>query len=287
MNTNAVSTQISANNPSFPQVQFTNNETLYSGRVFASGNRKDLSTVPVMLLNTSKGIWTFDFGSYSGDAYNFNSNVMTSLQNYLPVYADFTPNGTNNDKYPTYWTLCGGIGAGGPGQLPTLTLYGFTHAGATGSGSYTKSSSNILNLSTINNSSSFLNYFNNNITYLNATNTLLWDFNPVALRYYLIDTYTGFLHIFNSSVQISEANFTASNITYNQSYAVSLPHGEPWGASGANTTDKFIVDYDTNEEGLGTEFGLIMVRGGESSYGGTVSYIPWPANGNYPYPTSQ
>ncbi len=271
-NTNAVS-PISAINSAY----FTNNETYFWGRIFIS-NYDNVS--PVAVINTKTGLYN----------YNLNTNVLTSyrssltvnsgayIQNDLPIQADFSISLGNlfGNTWPSYYCLHGsaaGNDVNGGGQFPKLTLYQLLHSNSVASsGSYVRNNIATIDISKVNNSSSFLQYYNN--TTSSVYNTLLWDYNPILKNFYLIDVSTGFLSIFSQSTTITNSTFSPLSMSYVATYAVTLPHGEPW--SNANT-DRFIVDYNINS---GTENGLILVKAGNASYGGTVSYIPWPVNGN-------
>ncbi len=269
-------------------IPFLKNDAYFCGRPFIS-NYDNESIISI--INTQTSLYSFCIGNITtpspANLYSitpFSSSVTTNtIQNDLPVMSDFSTaiGNTYGNLYPTYYSFHYGAAAGTGGQLyGSLTLYKMTHTGTSMPGTYTRTSIGTINILNVLNNVIFLQFYTGNLS--NAYNTLLWDYNYILQKLYLIDTAVGFLHIFTQvtpaatapRLPLDASTFVSNNFSYVASYAVSLPHGESWGTT---TTDKFLLDYDPVN---GTEYGLTMIRYGNASYGGTVSYIPWPVNGN-------
>ncbi len=252
-----------------PSASFYTADSYFWGRIFISNN----DNFPHAIINTQTSIYNYSWNtnpSFAG-LYHFSSSFTRGMQNYLPVYSDFSHTIQSQEYFPSYYALYGSSNA--TDKFPNFHLYYISESLVSGKPSYNIQPSSVMDISQCNNSQSLLQFYNNETTIIQ--NTLLWDYNYILGNYYVIDNSTGFMHVFTSSFNGSPTNnFTSSQLYYQGTYGVTLPQAEPWGNS---SVDRLIVDYDQIS---GTEKGLIMVRYGHSGYGGTVSYIPWPEIGN-------
>jgi hypothetical protein len=127
-----------------------------------------------------------------------------------------------------------------------------------------------LDLRLIQNSVEFLKFFHDypSVSGLGA-NLLMWDFNYINGRFYIIDTASGYLHILSLAGDLL-ANFKPLSITYEKTLAIPAVNTDEWSWP---SVEKMVVDYDVE---TGEERGILVTRHGENGFLGTVGYIVWP-----------
>lgn len=168
---------------------------------------------------------------------------------------------------PTIWSLYGSFyAAASGGDVPFLYVAKTYWNGA----SWIRTTSPLLNTTGIGNSTEFLKFCNQSTNPGAVSNTLLWDYNYIKKRYYLIDNSTSYLHIFTQNTGDIVTNFNTSSIDYEKTLAVPLPAVDQWAEVNC---EKMIVDYDPD---TGEERGICMVRRGQHTLTGAVIYVFWP-----------
>ena len=168
---------------------------------------------------------------------------------------------------PTVWSLYGSFyAAAGGGDVPSLYVAKTYWNGA----SWVRSTSPLLNTTGVGNGTEFLKFCNQSTNPGAVSNTLLWDYNYIKKRYYLIDNSTSYLHIFTQNTGDIVTNFNTSSIDYEKTLAVPLPAVDQWAEVNC---EKMIVDFDPD---TGEERGICMVRRGQFTLTGTAIYVYWP-----------
>ena len=86
---------------------------------------------------------------------------------------------------------------------------------------------------------------------------------------------TGYMHIFSQITGDIETSWLDASITYEKSIAVPLPNTE---ILSNIDTEHIHIDYDVD---TGVEKGIVLVRRGNQSYHGCITYVNWPETNNW------
>jgi hypothetical protein len=182
----------------------------------------------------------------------------------LPVSISFN---AASGSMPTIWCLRGSYGAGTNGNYPSVKFYHYTWKPTPGNGSFVRREADTVDLSLIQNSTEFLKFMRDSTT----SNLLMWDYNVVNGRFYIIDTSTGYLHILTSVAGGQFlTNFNASVMTYYKTFAIPSVGNADWSNP---DTEKYLVDYDPV---TGDERGITYLRRSNDNLQGVVAYAVWP-----------
>jgi hypothetical protein len=213
----------------------------------------------------------FDTGLYD---YNVTDNTAPSLISGVGGYYYDLPvlvTNWNSLTQPSVLCLYGSDNAGTYGNAPDLrwrrhyynVSWQHDFASAT------------INLDSCTDNTEYRKFINFGTDPGDQQDTLMWDFNPIKQRYYLIDDSSGYMHIFEHTTGNITSSWLSTSITYIKSYAVPLAHAAP---NSDTATEKVTVDYDPD---TGDERGIIIVRRGHTGLSGTVTYVNWPEYGNW------
>ena len=205
--------------------------------------------------------------------YNITDNTLTQFAGSNGHWLSLPVIVTNwsNVLRPDVISLYGSYDASGQGDSPTLAWMRQWHNGSSWTYAFTSS----IDLRSCVNNTEFRKFYNYSTNPTIEANTLLWDFNYIKNRYYLLDTNTGYLHIFSHTTGNITSSWVATSITYEMTLAVPSPHQEIWTNVEA---ERMLVDYDLT---TGDEKGIVMNRRGNNSLNGSVIYINWPEYGNW------
>lgn len=250
MITNQVTYQATASNDDGSSYQWN-----FYGRLFYTAD------VPAVTSSLYQAYYFTNLGLHRFDPNLGDMRKIGPTGHYydLPVSVSFN---TESGSMPTIWSLYGSYGAGVNGNYPILKYR--QHFWKSTGWSYRESIG--LDLSLVQNSTEFLKFMRGNT----STNTMLWDYNHVNGRFYLSDTSTGYIHIFESSVAPFTTNWDASIITYYRTYALPSVGNADWSDS---DVEKYTVDYDPI---TGEERGITYLRRSNQDFGGVVCYAVWP-----------
>lgn len=224
------------------------NSSIY-GRMFYSGNS---SYTPIYFSDV--GLCTIESDV---DITIYNNST---LWRNSPVSVSFSPDPSN----PTVWSLYSGIGASsGVGTFPVVKYNKCYYDG----NSWNLSWSDNLDLSMINNNIPFMNFYPGS-SYNDEL--LMFDYNYINKRFYIVDSSTGYLHILQGSQTTLELNWNSLNITYVKTLAIPNIGNQEWSGTGK---EKYIIDYDPD---TGDERGIIYWRRSPFEYHGVICYSDWP-----------
>jgi hypothetical protein len=208
--------------------------------------------------------------------YNLTSGVLNRITGFggshyhnLPVkvlsWAD--------PSHPDFITLYGSINASSYENVPYFKWYRHYYSG----GSWNvQPATNTVIITSVNNNSSFVNFLNFSTNPYAHHDTIMWDFNFIKKRYYLLDNGTGYMHIFTHTTGDINTSWFDSSITYEKSIAIPMPHAEYW--ANIDNEEKLTIDYDID---TGEEKGIIIIRRGFHVINGSVTYVNWPEYGNW------
>lgn len=248
MNTNEISYQLQ-----WPQDTWNMN-----GRIF----RKTDDNLLHIMLNSNGDIYDYNIDAVSVTRLTGSSAGITSL--FTPVKIDWA----SGSLRPTIWNLYGGYSAGGNGDTPTFRYYKTYWNGS--SWTYSVLPSTALDVRSVQNNTEYRKFINYATNPGNTSNTLLWDYNYIKKRYYMIDTSTGYMHTFVHTTGDISTNFDTASIAYEKTIAVSVPSMDNWQDA---DSEKFLVDYDPD---TGVERGICHTRRGNTSLLGVATYTYWP-----------
>jgi microcystin-dependent protein len=225
------------------------------GRIF----RKTTDGLLHIMLFSDDNLWDYDITNQSATRITGSGGFYFDL----PVKVSWA----SGSLRPTTWALIGSYNAGGDGDTPNLRWRKHYWNGASWIQQF---STTTVDIRLIQNNTEFLKFYNTATNPAAATNTLLWDYNYIKKRYYLLDTGTGYLHIFSQDTGDIDTNFTNADISYIKTLAVPCPHLDDWSDVDA---EKMVVDYHPD---TGDERGICMTRRGNNNLVGNVAYIFWP-----------
>lgn len=205
--------------------------------------------------------------------YNITDNILTQFaaSNGLWLSLPVIVTNWSNVLRPDLISLYGSYYADALGNSPTLAWMRQWHNGSAWTYAFTSS----IDLRNCVNNTEFRKFYNYSTNPTIEADTLLWDFNYIKNRYYLLDTNTGYLHIFSHTTGNITSSWVATSITYEMTLAVPLPHQEIWADA---ASERMLVDYDLT---TGDEKGIVMNRRGNTVLNGSVTYINWPEYGNW------
>lgn len=186
----------------------------------------------------------------------------------LPVSISFmsTAGNSASGSRPVVWCMYGSYNAGTYGDYPTVRWRKhFYRSGWT----YDWASAN-LDLRTIQNSTEFLKFFNYSSHPGTGDNLLMWDYNYIKKRYYMMTTGTGYMHILTQDTGDFTTNWDGAYISYLKTIAVPSVDSSDWADADA---EKIVVDYDPV---TGDERGIIYTRRSNTSLLGVINYVTWP-----------
>lgn len=181
----------------------------------------------------------------------------------LPVKIDWA----SGSLRPTIWSLYGGYSAGGQGDWPTLQWIKTSWNGASWVHNFVGVN---LDLRNCQNNTELRKFYAYSTNPNNASNTLLWDYNYIKKRYYLIDTSTGYMHTFVHTSGDIVTNWNTASVAYEKTIAVSVPSMDNWQDA---DSEKLFVDYDPD---TGQERGICHSRRGNTALLGVATYTYWP-----------
>ncbi len=168
---------------------------------------------------------------------------------------------------PTIWSLYGSSYAlPSGGDIPNLYVVKLYWNGS----AWVRTTSPLLTTTGVGNGTEWLKFCNQSTNAGAASQTLMWDYNYIKKRYYLIDNSTSYLHIFSQTVGDIVTNFNTASISYEKTLAIPMPSTEIWTELNC---EKMTVDYDAD---TGEERGICMVRRGTTSLTGAAIYVFWP-----------
>lgn len=225
------------------------------GRVF----RKTTDGLLHIMLFSDDNLWDYDITTQTA------TRLTGSGGHYydLPVKISWA----SGSLRPTVWALYGSYNAGSQGDTPTFQWRKHYWNGSSWIDVFVTSS---VDIRLIQNNTELLKFYNNSTNPSTATNTLMWDYNYIKKRYYLLDTGTGYLHILSQDIGEIDTNWNNLSISYVKTLAVPCPHLDDWSNVDA---EKMTIDYHPD---TGEERGICMLRRGNNNLVGNVAYILWP-----------
>jgi microcystin-dependent protein len=243
------------------QIQWPQDMWNFNGRIF----RKSTDGLLHIHVHGDGDIYDYDIDGQTVTRLTGTSGAINSR--LTPVKVSWF----SGSLRPTVWSLYGGYSAGGNGDVPTFRYYKTYWDGASWTYSVLPSAL-ALDIKSVQNNTEYRKFLCYSTNPGNGANTLMWDYNYIKKRYYLMDTATGYLHIFSQDVGDIDTNFDTASISYVKTLAVSVPSMDTWQDADA---EKFIVDYDPD---TGEERGICHNRRGNTSLLGVAAYIYWPEN---------
>jgi microcystin-dependent protein len=241
------------------QTQWPTDNWNFNGRIF----RKSTDGLLHIMANSDGDIYDYDIDGQVATRLTGSSGAINHL--LTPVKISWA----SGSLRPTIWSLYGGYNAGGNGDVPTFRYYKTYWNGASWTYSVLPSAL-ALDIKSVQNNTEYRKFLAYSTNPGNSSNTLMWDYNYIKKRYYMIDTSTGYMHIFTQDTGDIDTNFNTSSISYSKTIAVSVPSMDSWQDADA---EKFIVDYDPD---TGEERGICHTRRGNNSLLGVAAYIYWP-----------
>jgi len=244
-----------ATNEATYQVQWPQDAWNLSGHVF----RKTTDSLLHFIANSTVNLYDYDI----------DNKIVTRITGSGAIYYDLPVkvSWASGSLRPTIWALYGGYAAGSNGDTPTLNWRKTSWNGASWVSAYV---STPLDIRTVQNGTEYLKFTNSSTNPSTAGNTLMWDYNQIKKRYYLMDTRTGYMHIFTQDTGDIDTHFAGTYISYLKTIAVPLINGEAWSDT---DTEKITVDWNPD---TGEERGICFVRRGNQNLSGCVTYIYWP-----------
>ena len=239
------------------KIQWPQDASYFHGRVFR---------------NSSDGLLhAMMFSNVDLYDYNLADNTITRQTgsggyfNDLPVVIDWAASGSR----PTVWTLQSNYLSGPSEGGDYFNVFWRRHIFT--AGSWSTINGPTLDLRTIANGTEFKKFFNDYPVFTGlAQDLLVWDYNYIKKRYYLMDSSTGLLHILSQASGSMITNFDSSSISYEKTLAVPVPNMDQWADS---FTDKLSIDYHPD---TGEERGIFMNRIGNTALFGSMAYVEWP-----------
>jgi hypothetical protein len=201
--------------------------------------------------------------------YDIDNNVVTRITGSGGHYYDLPVkvSWASGSLRPTVWALYGSYNAGGNGNPPSMRWRKHSWNGASWVASFV---SNDIDLHAVNNSTEYLKFVNYSTNPGDVQNALMWDYNYIKKRYYLLDGSSGYLHIFSQDSGDIDTAWNATSMSYVKTLAVPVPSMDNWQDADA---EKFVVDYHPD---TGEERGICHTRRGNTSLLGVAAYIYWP-----------
>lgn len=215
------------------------------------------------------GYFFTDGGLYDFDVSNNNMKQVAGsgagLYYDLPVSVSFA---AASGSRPTIWALYGNVNAGTYGFYPFVRFRKHFWNGVAWTYEW---ASNTVNLRQIQNATEFLKFHNDSPTpNENGAYLIMWDYNFIKKRYYIIDSASGYLHILSQSTGTMMSNWNESSITYEKTLAIPSVDSTDWSDSDA---ERMTIDYDLD---TGEERGIIYIRRSNQNLLGVVNYVAWP-----------
>jgi tail collar domain len=201
--------------------------------------------------------------------YDIDNNIVTRITGSgghyydLPVKVDWA----SGSLRPTVWALYGSYNAGANGNSPTFRWRKHWWTGASWTSAFVTNAVDLHGVVNATEYNKFVNYATNPG---DAQNALLWDYNYILKRYYLLDGSSGYLHIFQQDTGDIVTNFNTASISYVKTLAVPVPSMDNWQDADA---EKFVVDYHPD---TGEERGICHTRRGNTGLIGVAAYTYWP-----------
>lgn len=201
--------------------------------------------------------------------YDIDADIVTRITG-SGGYADDLPvkvSWTSGSLRPTTWALYGSYYAGTYGDVPSMRWRKHWWNGTSWQHDL---ASNTVNLLNVNNSTEFRKFLNYSTNPAGVHNALLWDYNPIKKRYYLIESSTGYLHIFSQDSGDIDTAWNETSMSYVKTLAVPVSSMDTWTDA---SSERFVVDYHPD---TGEERGICHTRRSNFNLVGVAAYIYWP-----------